>query len=119
MFSARGTFSTSGTVSRSAIPPHRFLIGSRTCLLTLIEHRELFVPESLGRQAVLICGERILKTGEVNRQALDGLQIEYRVIDFDGRLICPGLIDPHEHLLEEAASPDLVPKRRKSFSPRS
>src|SRR4051812_10459126 len=69
------------------------------CLVTLVENGELFAPQPLGRQAVLICGDRIIKTGAIDRQALDRLQIEYRVIDADGYFVFPGLIDPHEHLL--------------------
>jgi beta-aspartyl-dipeptidase (metallo-type) len=68
-------------------------------MLTLIENGELYTPERLGRASVLVVGEKILIVGEVNRQSLDLLEIDYEVIDAAGRLVTPGFIDPHEHLL--------------------
>jgi beta-aspartyl-dipeptidase (metallo-type) len=68
-------------------------------MLTLIENGEIYAPASLGRQDVLILGDRIAKIGEVDRRALASLGLELEVIDASGCLVTPGLIDPHQHLL--------------------
>jgi len=67
-------------------------------MLILIENGQLFTPARAGNGSVLIVGERILKVGSVDRRAIDALDIEYQVIDASGRLVMPGIIDPHEHL---------------------
>jgi beta-aspartyl-dipeptidase (metallo-type) len=68
-------------------------------MLVLIEDGEVFDPRPLGRTSVLIDDERIIKVGHVDRDALDRLDLEYEVLDAAGRLVVPGLIDPHQHLL--------------------
>src|SRR4051812_4245422 len=68
-------------------------------MLLLVEGGDLFTPDPAGRGSVLIAGGKILKVGEVDRRALDRLGVEYDVVDAAGRLVIPGLIDPHEHLL--------------------
>ena len=68
-------------------------------MLTLIENGEVFAPEPLGRRSVLLVDGRIGKIGEVDRRALDALGIEHEVIDAEGCVVAPGLIDPHAHLL--------------------
>lgn len=68
-------------------------------MLTLIENGEIYGPEPLGRGDVLLFGDRIARTGEIDRRAVEGLGMELAVIDATGCLVTPGLIDPHEHLL--------------------
>jgi beta-aspartyl-dipeptidase (metallo-type) len=68
-------------------------------VFTLIENGELLTPEPRGRGSVLLAGERIAKVGAVDRRALDRLGADYDVIDATDRLVAPGLIDVHEHLL--------------------
>ena len=68
-------------------------------MLTLIENGEVYAPEPRGRESILIDLGKIIKTGEVDRRGLDLLKVEYEVIDASGRIVIPGLIDPHEHLL--------------------
>src|SRR4051794_35237481 len=68
-------------------------------MLTLIENGEIYDPDPLGRGSILLAGERILRIGEVDRQSLERLGIDYEVINAAGLLVTPGLIDPHEHLL--------------------
>lgn len=67
-------------------------------MLTLIENGKVFAPQSRGCQSVLIAEKRILKTGSVDRKAIDALGLEVDVIDATDCFITPGLIDPHEHL---------------------
>ncbi|MFL5244856.1 MAG: amidohydrolase family protein [Gemmataceae bacterium] len=68
-------------------------------MLTLIENGEIYAPEPKGRLSVLLSGNKILKTGPVDRRALDRLVVDYEVIDAADRLVVPGVIDPHEHLV--------------------
>src|SRR4051812_44215641 len=68
-------------------------------MLTLIENGEVYAPEPLGRQSILLAGDRILKVGEVNRHSLDALELEIEIVDATNCLVTPGLIDPHEHLM--------------------
>jgi beta-aspartyl-dipeptidase (metallo-type) len=68
-------------------------------LLTLIENGEVYAPEPLGKRSVLLVDGRIGKVGDVDRRALETLGVEYRVVDAEGCVIAPGLIDPHSHLL--------------------
>jgi beta-aspartyl-dipeptidase (metallo-type) len=68
-------------------------------MLTLIESGEIYASAPLGRQDVLILGNRIARIGKVDRRALTSLGLELEVIDASGCLVIPGLIDPHQHLL--------------------
>ncbi|WP_439631427.1 amidohydrolase family protein [Gemmata sp.] len=68
-------------------------------MLVLIEGGEVFAPEPLGRQSVLVGGGNVLKVGAIDRKALEKLGADCEVIDAAGRVVVPGLIDPHEHLL--------------------
>ena len=68
-------------------------------MLLLIEGGEVYAPEPRGRASVLIGGGRILKVGKVDRHAVEKLDPDYYVIDAAGRVVAPGFIDPHEHLL--------------------
>src|SRR4051812_11553183 len=68
-------------------------------MFTVIEHGEIYAPEPRGVASVLIVGDRIAKIGEVDTDALRATGLPCRVIDGSGRLVTPGLIDPHEHLI--------------------
>ena len=68
-------------------------------VLTLIENGDVYAPEPLGKRSVLLVDGRIGKVGEVDRRALETLGVEYRVVDAEGCIVAPGLIDPHSHLL--------------------
>jgi beta-aspartyl-dipeptidase (metallo-type) len=68
-------------------------------MLILIENGELYSPEYRGKKNLLVANNRVEKIGEVGRRGLDQLGVEYEVIDASNRLVVPGFIDPHEHLL--------------------
>jgi beta-aspartyl-dipeptidase (metallo-type) len=68
-------------------------------MLTLIENGELFTPTEAGVNSILIAAGKILKIGEINRQAVESLHVKLDVIDATACIVTPGLIDPHEHLL--------------------
>ncbi|HEX6574961.1 MAG TPA: hypothetical protein VF042_08300, partial [Gemmatimonadaceae bacterium] len=68
-------------------------------MITLIENGEIYAPEPIGRQSILLTNEKIEKIGSIDRRALDRLGCEYEVIDAEDCYVAPGIIDPHEHLL--------------------
>ena len=65
----------------------------------LIENGEVLDPNPRGEQSVLVAGERIARSGQIRRKALDSLELAYEVIDASGCYVIPGLVDPHEHLI--------------------
>ncbi|HEX8247186.1 MAG TPA: amidohydrolase family protein [Pyrinomonadaceae bacterium] len=68
-------------------------------MLTLIENGEIYAPELIGKGSVLLVENQILKVGEINRRAVESLDVEFEVINARNCLITPGFIDPHQHLL--------------------
>lgn len=68
-------------------------------MLTLIENGDVYAPEHLGKQSILLVDGKIGRIGEIDRDAVEALEIEVDVIDASDCYVCPGLIDPHEHLL--------------------
>lgn len=68
-------------------------------MLLLIEGGEVFAPEPRGRASVLVGGGEVLAVGKVDRKAVERVDPDYYVIDAAGRVVTPGFIDPHEHLL--------------------
>lgn len=48
---------------------------------------------------MLLINGVIEQVGTVNRRAVESLGLPVEVVDADGRVVCPGLIDPHEHIL--------------------
>src|SRR5437660_1173785 len=57
--------------------------------LTLIQGGGIFAPEPCGRADILIGGGQILKIGDIDRRALDNLEVDYEVIDAASRLVVP------------------------------
>jgi beta-aspartyl-dipeptidase (metallo-type) len=68
-------------------------------MFTLIENGEVYAPEPMGRNSVLLADTSILKIGEVDARALAQLDLPVEVIDATDCFVTPGLIDPHQHLL--------------------
>ena len=73
--------------------------GMTTARMIHIDGGEIYAPEPLGRRQVLVCDSKVLRVGDVDRAALDRLDVEYDVIDARGGYVTPGLIDPHQHFL--------------------
>ena len=61
------------------------------------------VPASPPPDAVATCGDRILAVGQT-RDIMDLAGPRTRVIDLQGRLLVPGFIDAHAHLIAHGAS---------------
>src|SRR5215207_211010 len=68
-------------------------------MLTLIEGGDVYAPEHLGTQSILLVDGKIGRIGDVDRRAVEAVGLDVDVIDATGCMICPGFIDPHEHLL--------------------
>lgn len=68
-------------------------------MFLLIEGGDVYDPAPLGKRSILIVDERIQKVGQVERAAVERLDVECEIVDAEGCLILPGFIDPHEHLL--------------------
>ncbi|WP_257346668.1 beta-aspartyl-peptidase [Pseudalkalibacillus decolorationis] len=68
-------------------------------MITLIKNGEIYAPEYLGRQSILLIGGEIVKIGEMNENKLLDLDLEVQLVDAEGSIVVPGLIDPHVHLI--------------------
>lgn len=64
-------------------------------MFTLIQNADVYAPEFLGKKDVLLTEERILAVGEL--EAPSGYETE--VIDGSGKILLPGLIDSHVHII--------------------
>jgi beta-aspartyl-dipeptidase (metallo-type) len=78
---------------------HRVLDTPAGTVITLIENADVYAPAPLGRQSVLLLNDTIARIGAIDRHAVEAIGVEYEVVDACDSLLCPGLIDPHEHLL--------------------
>jgi beta-aspartyl-dipeptidase (metallo-type) len=65
----------------------------------LIHKGSLFTPQPVGKQLLLIIGEKIVKIGTIEAENLLRLGLPGEVIDTTGQLVIPGFIDPHAHLI--------------------
>ena len=68
-------------------------------MLTLVTGGDVYAPEPLGQQSVLLAGDRIVRVGEVDAAALQQSGLAVDVIDAAGCVVTPGLVDVHEHLI--------------------
>jgi beta-aspartyl-dipeptidase (metallo-type) len=68
-------------------------------MLTLIEGGDVYAPAHLGVRSILLVDGKIGMVGDVDRAAVEAVGLDVDVIDARGCLVCPGLIDPHQHLL--------------------
>ncbi|WP_147803236.1 beta-aspartyl-peptidase [Alkalicoccus halolimnae] len=64
-------------------------------MFTLIKNAEIYAPQFLGKKDVLFTEGRILAVGEL--EAPSGYKTE--VIDGSGKILIPGLIDSHVHII--------------------
>ncbi len=67
--------------------------------LVIIQNGTVYAPEPVGQQAIVMAAGQIIQMGEVDSSALQAAGFECQVIDAEGCLVMPGLIDPHQHLI--------------------
>ncbi len=75
------------------------MVNQEEALLTLIHGGEVYAPEPIGAQSILLAGEQVLAIGPIDEAALSALGVPYSSVDAAGCIITPGLIDAHEHLI--------------------
>ena len=68
-------------------------------MLILIENGEIYAPQPMGENSILLGAEKILKIGAIKAQSIEPLKLGFDVIDAAGCVVTPGFIDPHAHLL--------------------
>ncbi|GGI01348.1 MULTISPECIES: beta-aspartyl-peptidase [Mammaliicoccus] len=68
-------------------------------MFTIIKNGEVFSPKNIGQQSILIQGKKIIKIGDIDIELLKQLDPNLNIIDAEGHLVIPGIIDPHIHLL--------------------
>jgi beta-aspartyl-dipeptidase (metallo-type) len=66
-------------------------------LLTLIKNTEVYAPHYLGRKDVLLAANKIGYIKDTIK--LDSSSIDVKIIDGTGKLLVPGFIDAHVHLI--------------------
>lgn len=70
-------------------------------MLILIRNAEVWSPEPQGKKDVLLCAGKIARIagpGEIDPRGAEALGVELEVLDAEGLLVTPGIIDPHTHL---------------------
>lgn len=65
--------------------------------LTLLKNCDVYAPQHLGYQDILLVGDRIGKIAP--HIAIDTVPFSVEVIDVDGKKVVPGFIDPHVHMI--------------------
>jgi beta-aspartyl-dipeptidase (metallo-type) len=68
-------------------------------MFTLIQGGDVYTPEHVGETDVLLVDGKIGKVGTVDRKVVEAVGLDVEVVDARGCLVCPGFIDPHQHLL--------------------
>ncbi|MRG84967.1 beta-aspartyl-peptidase [Salinibacillus xinjiangensis] len=68
-------------------------------MFTLIQNGEIYAPNPIGKQSILLVNQKIIKIGDIDLQVVEKLGVDVNVVDADGCVVVPGLIDPHVHLI--------------------
>lgn len=66
-------------------------------MITVIKNGEVYAPNYLGKQDVLLAGGKIEVISE--KIEIEKLPFNVEVIDAEGKTVVPGFIDPHVHIL--------------------
>lgn len=63
-------------------------------VITVVEQGEVYTPEPVGVQPIVLVRDRIVKIGPLDQAALRRLGLPYEIVDARGCVVAPGLIDP-------------------------
>jgi beta-aspartyl-dipeptidase (metallo-type) len=74
-------------------------------MLKVIKNGRIYSPDDLGRKDILIAGDTILSVED--RVSTDSLPSPVEVYDAGGKMILPGIIDPHVHFIGGGGSSGL------------
>lgn len=74
-------------------------------MVKIIRNGRVYSPADLGRKDILIAGDTILSVE--NRVSTDSLPFPVEVYDAGGKMILPGIIDPHVHFIGGGGSSGL------------
>jgi beta-aspartyl-dipeptidase (metallo-type) len=74
-------------------------------MLKVIKNGRVYSPDDLGQKDILIAGDTILSVG--NCVSTDSLPFPVEVYDARGKMILPGIIDPHVHFIGGGGSSGL------------
>jgi beta-aspartyl-dipeptidase (metallo-type) len=66
-------------------------------VITLIKNGHIYAPEDVGEKDILIAGSRIAGLADPGKFRIEGAPVE--MVDASGKMILPGFIDPHVHIL--------------------
>jgi len=66
-------------------------------MITLLKGGQIYAPSPLGKKDILIAGKQIDSVAEPGTIHLQGIPFEE--IDVSGKIITPGFIDSHVHIL--------------------
>lgn len=66
-------------------------------MITLIKKALVFAPQPLGKKDLLLTGSKIAAVANPDKLTLKGMEIQ--TIDATGKIVLPGLIDSHVHIL--------------------
>ncbi|WP_090867537.1 beta-aspartyl-peptidase [Oceanobacillus limi] len=68
-------------------------------MLTLIKNGAVYTPTYIGSQDILLMEGKIAKIGEISEEVVRELGVETTIVDATGKVVTPGFIDPHVHLI--------------------
>jgi beta-aspartyl-dipeptidase (metallo-type) len=67
--------------------------------LHVVTGAEIYTPDPKGRTDLLFCHEHIVKIGKIDLLALEKSKVDLEIIDGNKKILIPGIIDPHSHIL--------------------
>ncbi len=73
--------------------------------MKIIKNGRVYSPDDLGQKDILIAGDTILSVED--RVSTDSFPFPVEVYDAGGKMILPGIIDPHVHFIGGGGSSGL------------
>jgi len=83
-------------------------------IIKLIKGGKIFTPEEIGVQDLLIINNKIVKIDRDISTSL-GLDLETEVYDAKDKIICPGIIDSHLHLIGGGGGAGFISRVKEIF----